>query len=82
MRIQIQFPQHFSISEHLIQLPLQHPLLGIRQGVELAEVMVLNQTVLIEAEDVAEGDAVDDFGRGEAVGMKRKMKNSILKRKN
>ena len=59
------------LPEHFVQLPVQRPVLRIHQRIQFAQVMVVDDDAVIEAQQEAHGDAVDNLRGSQAVHLMR-----------
>ena len=59
----------FSISEDLIQFPFHGVRLGKFQRIRLTDMVGGDAVTLCKAQNVADGNAVDDLGRGKPIDL-------------
>lgn len=60
---------YFSVSENLIQFPFHSTRLGKFQRIGLTDMVGGDAVILCKAQNAADGNAVDDLGRGKPVDL-------------
>ena len=60
---------YFSVSEDLIQFPFHSTRLGKFQRIRLTDMVGGDAVILCKAQNAADGNAVDDLGRGKPIDL-------------
>lgn len=60
---------YFSVSENLIQFPFHSARLGKFHRIGLTDMVGGDAVILCKAQNAADGNAVDDLGRGKSIDL-------------